>query len=221
MTGASWTVIHVQGDGGAPSVDPLQFLSCLGALREATRDVRWHYRWEPSGREHSIDGLRLEIPFKSKSQARIVEYLESRIPPPDGLYAEPMRFDRDLDAVHEPREAEDCLTLLWRYSEFLADVRTRNPHVALREWRGLSRGALLFFVTGDRRHLEEGLDQARLQTVPRVSLGNLVALVRANPIPYRIPPRDRREAVNSARIHHLACCTFASEYYPFTSYGQT
>lgn len=212
-------MIHLQGDGGMPAVAPLQFLNCLGAVREAAEDVRWHYRWVPSGRPHSVDGLRIEVPFASKSRSRIVEFLETRIPPPDSLYAEPMRFDRDVDSIHEGREVEDCLNLLWRYSEFLVDVRARNPQVSLRNWRGLSRGALLFFVTGDRRHLEEGLERAGIHTVPRVTLGNLIGLVRACPIPYRIPPRDRKEALSAARIHHLACCTFASEYYPFTSHG--
>ncbi|MFQ5889320.1 MAG: hypothetical protein ACE5JR_04625 [Gemmatimonadota bacterium] len=217
MAEQDWTVIRVQGDRGMPSINGLQFLSCLAAVRDTIGDRRWHYRWVPYEMGRSVDGLRVEIPYDSKERHRLVREVEFRVPPPDGLLAEPVRWTTDLDGVQSAEEVEDCLTLLWRWSDFLADLRIRNPRASVRSFTFLTSGAFLFFVTGDRRHLDRALESNAFSSVPPVSMGRVVELVRAEPMPYRVPPSDRSDAVNGARIHHLAACTFAAAFYPFTT----
>lgn len=217
MAERDWTVVRVRGDTGMPSINGLQFLSCLAAVRERIGDVRWHYRWVADERGRSVDGLRIEVAYDSPERQKVVREVELRVPPPDGLLAEPAHWTADLDSVQEPEEIEETLNRLWRWSDFLADLRIRNPRATVRSFTYLTSGAFLFFITGDRRHLDRGLEANGFGSVPPVSLGRVVELVRAGPTPYRVPPRDRAEAVNAARIHHLAACTFASEFYPFST----
>jgi hypothetical protein len=215
MGNSDWTVIKVRGEQGLPAIDGLQFLACLVAVRGSVGDARWHYRWMSDGQRAIRDGFRIELPFGSVAMEKVLRALEARVPPPDGVFAEPMRIKVDLDPIQDGAELDECLTLLWRYSEFLSDLTTRNPQTAVRQFMALTSYALLTFMTGDRRHLEAGMQQSGFAKVPVVPLSRVADLVRAEPIPYRLPPRDRKEAVSAVRIHHLAACTFASEYYPF------
>ncbi len=216
MSSSGWTVVRISGERGLPGIDGLQFLSCVAAVRDRIGDVRWHFRWISDSRRSSCDGLRLELPYGSPELGSFLKELETRVPPPDSVSAEPMRLEVDLDPIQNEDEADTCLTLLWRYSEFLADLRVRNQQLTLEQFHGLSPGAFLMFVTGDRRHLATALEEQSVGTVPVVPLSRVMDTLRTEPMPYRLPPRNRAEAVSAARIHHLAGCTFASEYYPFT-----
>ncbi len=150
---------------------------------------------------------------------RVVQALESKIPPPDTLYAEPLSQEMDLDDVQTNEEMEFCLEMLWRYSEYLADLRGRNPSLTVSGIRDLTPGAFLTFVTGDRRHLESAMDEQGVRSVPTVAFGRAFGLIREAGLRYQAPPRDRDDACSAARIHHLAGCTFASRYYPFRRAG--
>ena len=210
-----WTVVRIRGERGLPGIDGAEFLGCIGAIRGELGDSRWHFRWVPDPAGRYRDGLRVERPFGSDEVARVVQALEEKIPPPDAVFAEPLRTETDLDPIPSADEMEDCLELLWRYSVFLADLRARNPALTASGIRDLTPGALLTFVTGDRRHLERALDEQAVASVPAVSFGSLIGLVRLAGLKYAIPPGDQAEAAATARIHHLAACTFASRYYPF------
>ncbi len=210
-----WTVFRVRGDRGHLGLDATDFLSCLAALRDEFGDVRWHYRWAMLANRGEVDGLRVEVPFESASRRRIGAALERRIPPPDSIVAEPLRRDLDLDPIQTDDEMETCLALLWRWSELLCDLRTRNPGAAARQYQALTPGAFLAFVTGDRRHLERAAEEQGFGALPAVPFSRVLGLLRAMPLSYRVPPLSRDEAVGAARIHHLAGCTLAGEYYPF------
>jgi hypothetical protein len=149
----------------------------------------------------------------------VLAALEGRIPPPDLLDAEPLRQELDLDDVQSEEEMEVCLDLLWRYSEFTADLRARNPGLNSSNIRDLTPGAFLTFVTGDRRHLEQAMDEVGISNVPTVAFGRAMGLVREARLKYRAPPVTREDASAAARIHHLAGCTFGSRYYPFRRIG--
>jgi len=150
---------------------------------------------------------------------KVLRALEGMIPPPDSVYAEPLRKDLDLDDVQNEEEMEACLELLWRYSEFMADLRGRNPSLTASNIRDLTPGAFLTFVTGDRRHLEKAMDEQAVTNVPTVAFGRAMGLVREARLRYQAPPTTREDACAAARIHHLAGCTFASRYYPFRRIG--
>ena len=150
---------------------------------------------------------------------RIMQALESRIPPPDALYDEPLCRETDLDDVQTEEEMELCLEMLWRYSEYVADLRGRNPSLTASSIRDLTPGAFLTFVTGDRRHLEGAMDEQGVRNVPAVAFGKAIGLIREAGLRYRAPPDSRDDACSAARIHHLAGCTFASRYYPFRRSG--
>jgi hypothetical protein len=211
-----WTVLRIRGDRGMPALDSLQFLSCISGIRESLGDRRWHYVSKPDRNNGLYDGLRVEVPFRGPGQDRVKELLEMKIPPPDSVVAEPMHLAADLDGIQDEAEMDAFLTLLWRHSEFIADLRARNPHVTLGGFMNLTGGAFLAFVTGSRRHLDIAMEREGFHSVPTVGMGRLLSLLQGAPIPYRIPPRDHEEAVSAARIHHLAGCTFASGFYPFT-----
>jgi len=210
-----WTLFRIVGERGAPALDLSQFLGCVAASREALGDVRWHLRWSVAPGGAAVDGLRVGLPFDSVARRRFGAVLEGRIPPPDLLQAEPLRRDVDLDSVQDDDELDRCLELLWRWSELLCDVRQRNGSALPRQFRALAPGAFLTFVTGDRRHLERTVEQVGLGPLPIVPLSRVAALIGALPLAYRVPPRDRDEAVAAARIHHLAGCLGAAEFYPF------
>ena len=210
-----WTVLRIRGDRGMPALDGLQFLSCIAGIREALGDRRWHYAWRPDRKNGIYDGLRIEVPYGSPERDEVKELLEMRIPPPDTVIAEPMRVEADLDNVQDELEMDAFLTLLWRHSEFITDLRVRNSQVKQRGFINLTGGAFLAFVTGSRRHLDIAMEREGFNSVPTVGVGRVLSLLQGAPIPYRIPPRDHEEAVNAARIHHLAGCTFASGFYPF------
>ena len=209
-----WTILRIRGARGLPALDAVQFLGCVQAIRPLLADSRWHFRWTPVHRNTEFDGLRVEVPFGSALQREISAAFEARIPPPDTVVEEPLRTVTDLDPVQNESELDDCLGLLWRYSEFVSDLRTRNPGVQVRQIQGLAPGALLTFVTGDRRHLERALEAAGMSTLPAVPFSRFLSELSANPLTYRIPPRSRAEAVDTARVHHLSGCTFASDFYP-------
>lgn len=209
-----WTLFRIRGDRGAPALDLAQFLGCVAASRGALAGVRWHVRWSAAP-DASVDGLRVGLPFASAARRRFGEILESRIPPPDVLEAEPLRRDADLDPVQRDDELDACLELLWRWSDLLCEVRRKNPSVLARQITGLAPGAFLTFVTGDRRHLERAADSAGLGSLPAVPFSRVAALLGATPLVYRVPPDGRDEAVAAARIHHLAGCLGAGEYYPY------
>ncbi len=80
----------------------------------------------------------------------------------------------------------------------------------------LTPGAVLTFVTGDRRHFERALESSGVGQLPAVPFSKLMSLVNGASLSYRIPPETRDEAVSAARVHHLAGCTLAAEFYPFT-----
>jgi hypothetical protein len=209
-----WTIIRIRGERGAPNLRALQFLGCIQAIRPVLGDTRWHFRWTPVHRNGEYDGLRIEAPFGSPRQKEITAAFEARLPPPDGTTVEPMRPDKDLDPIQDEAELEECLSQLWRYSEFVADLRARNPQLQAAQIQALTPGALLTFVTGDRRHLERAIETAGVGSLPAVPFSRFLAHLSANPLTYRIPAHSRDEAVDTARVHHLAGCTFASEFYP-------
>ena len=212
---SGWTVLRVRGDRGMPALDSLQFLGCIAAIRDSLGDRRWHYVWKADRQNEQYDGLRVEVPYKSPEREQVKELLEMRVPPPDAVVAEPMHIEADLDNVQSESEMEAFLTLLWRYSDFLADLRMRNPQVNQRGFVSLSGGAFLTFVTGSRRHLDIAMERYGFNSVPTVPFGRVLGLLQGSPMPYRLPPRDHEEAVNAARVHHLSACTFASGFYPF------
>lgn len=181
--------------------------------------MRWHYRWEPDPGNTGRDGLRVEVKYGSAAMDRVVRALEERIPPPDTVDAEPLLTEADLDDVQSAEEMETCLDLLWKYSEFMADLRARNPGLSSSGIRDLTPGAFLTFVTGDRRHLEQAMDENGVTNVPAVAFGRAIGLIREASLRYHIPPPSREDASAAARIHHLAACTFAARYYPFRRIG--
>lgn len=215
MTTGEWTVIRVRGHRGLPALDGAGFLSCVAASRSEMEGARWHHRWVPDAAGTARDGIRVEGRFGSKRVDRVVAALESRIPPPDEVLVEPLSRETDLDSVQSEEELDACLELLWRYSEFLADLRVRNPQLTASSIRDLTPGAFLTFVTADRRHLEKSMDVQGVTTVPAVSFGKAMGLIRNAQLVYHLPSSTREEAVAAARIHHLAACTFASQFYPF------
>jgi hypothetical protein len=181
--------------------------------------ARWHYRWVPDAGGTARDGLRVEFSHGSPEITGVLRALEGRIPPPDTVDAEPLRTALDLDDVQNEEEMEFCLDLLWRYSEFTADLRGRNPGLTAANIRDLTPGAFLSFVTGDRRHLEKAMEEMAASNVPAVAFGRAMGLIREANLKYRAPPATREDACAAARIHHLAGCTFASRYYPFRRTG--
>jgi hypothetical protein len=211
-----WTVIRIKGTRAAPSLDSVQFLGCVSAVREFLVDTRWHFQWALVNRRTEYDGLRVEVPYGTKASRKIVAEFEARVPPPDSVVCEPLHPETDLDSIQTEAELDICLDLLWRYSEFISDLRTRNPGVQPRQIQGLTPGALLTFVTGDRRHFERALESSGVGQLPAVPFSKVMALVNEASLSYRIPPVSRDEAVSAARIHHLSGCTFAAEFYPFT-----
>lgn len=211
-----WTVIRIRGGRELPSLDAVQFLGCVAAVRESLADTRWHLQWTLVNRRTEYDGLRVEVPYGSKARKTLVSEFEARVPPPDSVTCEPMRMETDLDSIQTEAELDVCLDLLWRYSELISDLRTRNPGVHARQIQGLTPGALLTFVTGDRRHFERALQSLGIGQLPAVPFSKLMVLVSEASLVYRIPPMSRDEAVSAARIHRLAGCTFAAEFYPFT-----
>jgi len=211
-----WTVIRIKGARGAPSLDGMQFLGCVSAVREFLTDTRWHFQWESASRRTEYDGLRVEVPFSTKARKKFVAEFEARVPPPDTVVSEPLHLETDLDSIQTEPELDACLDLLWRYSELVSELRTRNPGAHPRQIQDLTPGALLTFVTGDRRHFERALEAGGLGQVPAVPFSKAMALVKEAALSYRIPPESRDEAVAAARIHHLAGCTFAAKFYPFT-----
>lgn len=210
-----WTVIRVRGSRGLPALDGAGFLSCVASIRGEMKGVRWHYRWLPDSGQLSRDGLRVELRHGSSGMSRVVKALEDKIPPPDTVDSEPLRMDLDLDDVQTDEEMELCLDLLWKYSDFLADLRARNPRLTASNLRDLTPGAFLTFVTADRRHLEKAMEAVGATNIPTVSFGKAVGSIREAQLIYHVPPAGRTEACAAARIHHLAGCTFASRYYPF------
>jgi hypothetical protein len=209
-----WSVLRIRGDRGAPTLGAVQFIGCIQAIRPALGETRWHFRWEPVRRNTEYDGLRIEAPFGSPAQQRITQAFEGRIPPPDTVISEPLRPDVDLDPIQSEAELETCLDMLCRFSEFVLELRKRNSGVQARQIQGLTPGALLTFVTGDRRHLERALEDSGIGSLPAVPFSRFMSELSAGPLSYRIPPRSRKEAVDTARIHHLTGCTFASGFYP-------
>jgi hypothetical protein len=151
--------------------------------------------------------------------ARLTRALEGRIPPPNSLVSEPLRTELDLDDVQSEAEMDVCLDLLWRYSQFMADLRARNPGLTTAGIRDLTPSALLTFVTGDRRHLESAMGNMAVSNIPSVAFGRAVGLIREARLRYHLPPVDREDACAAARIHHLAACTFGSSHYPFRRAG--
>ena len=214
-----WTVIRIRGHRGLPALDGAEFLSCITAVRSLIEPVRWHYRWMPDPGGHERDGLRVELPQRSPEVAKILAALEDRIPPPDTVFAEPMRKQLDLDDVQTEEETEFCLDMLWRYSEFLSDLRGRNPALTGSAIQELTPGALLTFVTCDRRHLEAALDRMGIVNVPSVAFGRVMSLVREAGLYYKAPPDTRKDACAAARVHHMAGCTFAARFYPYRRSG--
>lgn len=210
-----WTVVRVRGDRGAPALNAMQFLGCVHAIRPVLGETRWHFRWQLVRRDSERDGFRIEAPFGSPAQRRITSELEGLIPPPDTIVAEPMRAEADLDPIQTEAELESCLDMLWRFSEFVLGLRSRNSSLQARQIQGLTPGALLTFVTGDRRHLERALEDSGIGSLPAVPFSRLMSELGSGPLSYRIPPRSREEAVDTARVHHLTGCTFASDFYPF------
>ncbi|MDT8436792.1 MAG: hypothetical protein RRA92_08545 [Gemmatimonadota bacterium] len=211
-----WTRFRIRGERGAPALEYVQFLACLSAIRPALAGVRWHLRWSSSERGGAIDGLRVELPFDGPARSRVAAELERRIPPPDGILAEPLRTDTDLDPLQDEVELDRCLDVLWRWSELLVELRARNPGALSRQFQALTPGALLTFVTRDRRHIERAVEGEGLGTVPAVSFSRLADLLGPLDLVYRLPPLTRIESVHAARVHHLAACTMAGEFYPFT-----
>lgn len=211
-----WTVIRIRGLRAAPAIDATEFLRCVATLREALGDTRWHFQWAPAARRAEVDGLRVELPYNSQACQRIVAGVESRVPPPDSVVSEPLHPEADLDSIQTEPELDQCLDLLWRYSELISDLQSRNPGITQRQIQKLTPGGLLTFVTGDRRHFERALESAGIGQLPAVPFSRVMALVNSASLTYRIPPESRGEAVSAARIHHLAGCTLAAEYYPFT-----
>lgn len=181
--------------------------------------TRWHYRWVADADQSARDGLRVELRHGSPEMARVVGALEDLIPPPDSVETEPLRVDLDLDDVQNEEEMDVCLSLLWRYSEFAADLRARNPSLTATSFRDLTPGAFLTFVTGDRRHLEKAMREIGVSNVPAVAFGRAVGLIREARLRYQAPATTREDACAAARIHHLAGCTFAARYYPFRRTG--
>ena len=216
---SDWTVVRIRGNRGLPALDGAGFLGCVASIRGEMDGARWHYRWVSDPGQAVRDGLRVEFRHGSPEMARVLLALEGRIPPPDSVYAEPMRKDLDLDDVQNEEEMEVCLELLWRYSEFMADLRGRNPGLTVTGIRDLTPGAFLTFVTGDRRHLEKAMDEQEVASVPAVAFGRAMGLVREARLRYQAPATGREDACAAARIHHLAGCTFASRYYPFRRTG--
>jgi hypothetical protein len=197
-------------------MDGGQFLGLVSALRELVGGARWHFRWEPIPGRAEMDGLRVEIPFASEGRREVGRALESRIPPPARIVAEPLRRAVDLDPVQTDDEMDVCVDLLWRWSDLLADLRVRNPGATQRQLQALTPGAFRTFVTGDRRHFEAAMDQAGFGSLPPVPWSRFASLLSPMNLWYRVPPGSREDAVFAARIHHLAACTFAGDFYPFT-----
>lgn len=214
-----WTVIRVRGSRGLPAIGGAEFLSCVAALRSGLGDSRWHHQWTPDSPSGVCDGLRVELPFGSPELQELLQALEDRLPPPDGIFAEPMVAASELDPIQSSEEVDEFLDILWRYSDFLVDLRARNSQLTTADIRELTPGAFLTFVTKDRRHLETAMDEQSVSNVPTVSFGRFLGLIRSTDLRYRIPPANRSEAVQAARLHILAGCTFASRYYPFRSAG--
>jgi len=210
-----WTVVRIAGNRGLPELEAADFLGCVSAVRGEFEGVRWHYRWEPAAGETARDGLRVELRYGSPEMDRVVRELEAKIPPPDSVTADPMQKDRDLDDVQTEEEMHTCLDLLWAYSEFMSDLRVRNPALTTANMRELTPGAFLTFVTGDRRHMEIGMADFGVTKVPAVPFGRAVGLIRRARLMYRLPATSQEDACAAARIHHLAACTFAARFYPF------
>ena len=210
-----WTVVRITGRRGLPEIEGADFLGCVAAVKGELDGVRWHYRWEPAAGETARDGLRVELRHGSPEMERVVHQLEARIPPPDSVTADPMQMDRDLDDVQTQEEMDTCLDLLWVYSEFMADIRIRNPAMTTANIRELTPGAFLTFVTGDRRHMEIAMADFGVTKVPTVPFGRAVGLIRRAGLGYRLPPDNQADACAAARIHHLAACTFAARFYPY------
>ena len=181
--------------------------------------VRWHYRWVANAEQSARDGLRVELKHGSADLRRVTGALEGLIPPPDSVETEPLRTDLDLDDVQDEEEMDSCLSMLWRYSEFVADLRSRNPTLTATNIRDLTPGAFLTFVTGDRRHLEHAMGEMAISNVPAVAFGRAIGLIREARLRYQAPAATHEDACAAARIHHLAGCTFASRYYPFRRTG--
>lgn len=216
---ANWTVVRIRGHKGLPELDGAGFLGCVASIKRAMDGTRWHFRWVPAPGETARDGLRVELPHGSAEMKQVVRELERRIPPPDSVFAEPLRRELDLDDVQTDEEMDACLEMLWRYSEFIVELRSRNPGLTASRIESLTPGAFLTFVTGNRRHLEIAFDEQALLAVPAVPFGKAVGLIREADLEYRVPPTSREEACAAARIHHLAGCTFASRFYPFSRIG--
>jgi len=216
---SDWTVVRIRGNRGLPVLDGAGFLRCIAAIRSEIEGIRWHYRWVANAEKSARDGLRIELRHGSPELARVVGGLEGLVPPPDSVEAEPLRADVDLDEVQTEEEMDSCLSLLWRYSEFASDVRARNPSLAASNVRDMTPGAFLTFVTGDRRHLEHAMREVGVTNVPAVAFGRAMGLIREARLKYLVPPPTREDACAAARIHHLAGCTFASQYYSFRGAG--
>ena len=135
-----WTVVRIKGARGVPSLDAVQFLGCVAAIRESFADARWHFQWILQNRRSEYDGLRVELPHGTKARKEIVAQFEARVPPPDTVVSEPLRPEIDLDPIQTEAELDFCLDLLWRYSELILDLRTRNPGAQPRQIQGLTRG---------------------------------------------------------------------------------
>lgn len=211
--------MRVRGSRGPPALDGAGFLRCIAAVRSEIEGIRWHYRWVANAEKSARDGLRIELRHGSPELARVVGALEGLIPPPDSVEAEPLRTDLDLDDVQNEDEMDSCLSMLWRYSEFVADLGARNPSLTATRIGELTPQAFLTFVTGDRRHLEKAMREIGVSNVPVVSYGRAVGLIREARLRYHAPATTREDARAAARIHHLAGCTFASRYYPFRRAG--
>jgi len=211
-----WTVLRITGDRGLPSLGAVQFLGCVAAVRESLADARWHIQWTLVNRRTEYDGLRVEVPYRSKARKTLVSEFEARVPPPDSVTCEPLHLETELDSIQTEAELDACLDLLWRYSELISDLRTRNPGIQARQIQALTPGALLTFITGDRRHFERAIQSLGIGQLPAVPFSKLMGLVSEASLVYRIPPTSRDESVSAARIHRLAGCTFAAEFYPFT-----
>jgi hypothetical protein len=214
-----WTVVRVRGHRGPPALDGAGFLGCLALIRGVLGEARWHYRWVSDPGHPSRDGLRVEFRHGSAEVDRVLRALEGRIPPPDSVDAEPLRKELDLDDVQTEEEMEVCLDLLWRFSEFTADLKARNPALDASSIRDLTPGTFLTCVTGDRRHLEQATDEIGVTSVPAVAFGRAAGLIREARLRYRVPPASREDASAAARIHHIAACTLGSRYYPFRRVG--
>lgn len=210
-----WSVIRVRGGRGLPTIGGAEFPGCLAAVRLKLGEARWHYRWVADPATQTRDGLRVQLGFGTPELDRVSRALEGRMPPPDGVYGEPLMAADDLDPIQTSEDLDDFLDLLWGYSEFLADLEARNPSITTAAIRDITLGAFLTFVTRDHRHLETAMDESSVGSVPTVALGRVLGLVQKANLQYRIPPTNRTEALQAARIHHLAGCTFASSYYPF------